>query len=202
LFPEFRHTLAYLDIETTGLGYGSTITTIVLYDGQQIRHYVQGDNLHDFTHDIRQYSTIVTYNGKSFDVPFIERCLRIKMPHAHIDLMHVLRSLGYRGGLKSCERQLGLTRPELADVDGFFAVLLWQEFRRTQDHRALETLLAYNATDVVHLEVLMVQAYNLKLHATPFRDSHQLVAPAVPAIPFTADQETIRRLKGRATPIY
>jgi hypothetical protein len=199
LFPEFRHTLAYLDIETTGLGYGSTITTIVLYDGQRLRHYVQGDNLHAFAHDIREYSTVVTYNGKAFDVPFIERCLRITMPHAHIDLMYVLRSLGYRGGLKNCERQLGLERQDLADVDGFFAVLLWQEFRRSKDERALETLLAYNATDVVHLEALMVQAYNLKLHATPFHTSHQLAAPALPVIPFTADAATIRRLKCRVT---
>jgi hypothetical protein len=101
--------------------------------------------------------------------------------------------------LKSCERQLGLTRKDLADVDGFFAVLLWHEFTRTNDHRALETLLAYNATDVVHLETLLVQAYNLKLHATPFRTSHQLVAPEVPVIPFTVDQETIRRLRCSAT---
>ena len=199
LFPEFRHTLAYLDIETTGLGHGNTITTIVMYDGQRIRHYVQGDNLSAFTHDIREYSTVVTYNGKSFDVPFIERCFRIKMPHTHIDLRYVLRSLGYTGGLKRCERQLGLERPELADVDGFFAVLLWQEFKRKNDPRALETLLAYNATDVVHLEALMVQAYNLKLRDTPFRNSHQLAAPDLPAIPFKADQETIRRLKYSAT---
>ena len=61
-------------------------------------------------HDIREYSTVVTYNGKSFDVPFIERFFRIKMHHMHIDLMYVLRSLGYKGGLKSCERQLGLER--------------------------------------------------------------------------------------------
>jgi uncharacterized protein YprB with RNaseH-like and TPR domain len=46
---------------------------------------VQGDNLNDFMHDIREYSTVVTYNGKSFDVPFIERFFRIKMHHTHID---------------------------------------------------------------------------------------------------------------------
>jgi len=44
-----------------------------------------------------------------------------------------------------------------------------------------------------------VQAYNLKLHETPFRNSHQLTASDVPAIPFKADQETIRRLKCSAT---
>src|SRR5690349_15023973 len=90
LFPEFRHTIAYLDIETTGLGYSDAITTIVIYDGQRLRHYVQGDNLNDFKRDIQEYAMVVTYNGKSFDVPFIERFFRIKMNHAHIDLMYVL----------------------------------------------------------------------------------------------------------------
>jgi uncharacterized protein len=195
LFPEFRHTIAYLDIETTGLGYGDMITTIVIYDGQRLRPYVQGDNLNDFKRDIQEYRTVVTYNGKSFDVPFIERFFGIRMNHAHIDLMHVLRSLGYKGGLKGCERQLGLERKELAEVDGFFAVLLWKEFQRKRDHRALETLLAYNATDVVNLEALIVKAYNLKLLETPFCQSHQIAAPTLPVIPFRADHETIQRLK-------
>ena len=195
LFPEFRHTIAYLDIETTGLGYGDSITTIVTYDGQRLRHYVQGDNLNDFKRDIEEYSAVVTYNGKSFDVPFIERFFHIRMPHAHIDLMYVLRSLGYKGGLKGCERQLGLERKELAEVDGFFAVLLWNEYKRRNDQRALETLLAYNATDVVNLEALIVKAYNLKLRETPFSQSHRIAAPVLPAIPFRADHDTIQRLR-------
>jgi uncharacterized protein len=195
LFPEFRHTIAYLDIETTGLGYGDSITTIVIYDGRRIRHYVQGDNLNDFKRDIAEYGTVVTYNGKSFDVPFIERFFGVRMPHAHIDLMYVLRSLGYKGGLKGCERQLGLERKELADVDGFFAVLLWNAFKRTRDHRALETLLAYNATDVVNLEALLVKAYNMKLNETPFYKTHRIAAPVLPEIPFKADSETTQRLR-------
>ncbi|MFL6215848.1 MAG: ribonuclease H-like domain-containing protein [Blastocatellia bacterium] len=202
LFPEFRHTLAYLDIETTGLGYGDSITTIVIYDGRRLRHYVQGDNLKDFKRDIAEYSTVVTYNGKSFDVPFIERYFRIRMPHAHIDLMYVLRSLGYKGGLKGCERQLGLDRKELADVDGFFAVLLWNEFKRTRDPRALETLLAYNATDVVNLEALLVKAYNMKLNETPFYNTHRIAAPTPPQIPFKADHDTIQRLRHNTTFSY
>ena len=31
-------------------------------------------------------------------------------------------SLGFKGGLKGCERQLGLDRGNLKDIDGFFAV--------------------------------------------------------------------------------
>ena len=195
LFPEFRHSLAYLDIETTGLNYGDAITTIALYDGTSIFHYVQGENLGDFPRDIERYSTIATYNGKCFDVPFIERFFRIKLRHAHIDLMYVLRSLGYRGGLKGCEKQLGLDRGDLDGVDGFFAVLLWKEYRKTKNRKSLETLLAYNIQDVVSLETLLTISYNKKIADTPFHASNLLPLPAEPPIPFVADRETIRRLQ-------
>ncbi len=73
LFPEFRNAIAYLDIETTGLEtWDNTITTIALYDGKSISYYVQGENLEEFERDIDKYQAIVTYNGKCFDVPFIE----------------------------------------------------------------------------------------------------------------------------------
>ena len=48
-FPEFRNSLVYLDIETTGLDrHYHSITTIALYDGHEIKTYVQGQNLEDF----------------------------------------------------------------------------------------------------------------------------------------------------------
>ena len=73
LFPEFRDSTVYLDIETTGLDrHFNKITTIAIYDGQAIKTYVQGQNLDDFAEDIQKYKVIVSYNGKSFDIPFIE----------------------------------------------------------------------------------------------------------------------------------
>ena len=195
LFPDFRRSIAYLDIETTGLSYANRITTIVVYDGERIRHYVGGENLDDFKRDISEYSVIVTYNGKCFDVPFIERFFNIRMTQSHIDLRYILKRLGYSGGLKGCERQLGIDRKELADVDGFFAVLLWDDYERRKNPKALETLLAYNTADVVNLETLMVLAYNMNLKGTPFSASHHIDMPAHPYIPFKADRETISRLK-------
>jgi hypothetical protein len=199
MFPEFRGTVAYLDIETTGLSasQGSVITTIALYDGQKIRHYVQGQNLDQFPADIGDYGLIVTYNGKCFDVPFIQQSLGIRLDQAHIDLRYVLKSLGYGGGLKGCERSLGLDRGDLQGVDGFFAVLLWEDYRRSGNIKALETLLAYNIQDVVNLETLLVMAYNLNLHQTPFAASHKLPLPVTPKLPFQADRKTIERLMHR-----
>ncbi|MBU0909007.1 MAG: ribonuclease H-like domain-containing protein, partial [Proteobacteria bacterium] len=132
LFPHFRDRTAFLDIETNGMGLDQCeITTIALYDGRTIRTYVQGRNLEQFTRDIDDYEVIVTYSGKNFDVPVIESCLHTRLEQVHIDLRYILAKLGYRGGLKGCERQLGINGMELDGVDGYWAVLLWQEFARS-----------------------------------------------------------------------
>ena len=195
IFPEFRESTAFLDIETTGLdSWSNKITTIALYDGKSISTYVQDQNLADFPRDVQKYKVIVTYNGKSFDVPFIESYFRVKMPQVHIDLRYLLKSLGYTGGLKGCEKKAGIDRGELEGVDGYFAVLLWDDYQRNRNQKALETLLAYNIQDVVNLECLMVLSYNLKLKETPFTASHQLAPPFWPEIQFKADLETIERI--------
>ena len=195
-FPEFRESTAYLDIETTGLdSWNNEITTIALYDGKAIFTYVQGQNLDAFEEDIQRYRVIVTYNGKCFDVPFLESYFRMKIPQVHIDLRYLLRSLGYTGGLKGCEKKAGIDRKELDGMDGYFAVLLWKDYLETNNEKALETLLAYNIEDVVNLETLMFLAYNLKLKGTPFAQTHQLSYPPAPQIPFQANLETIERIK-------
>ena len=196
LFPHFRQRIAYLDIETTGLGDpGDHITTIALYDGTTVRHYVHGKNLRQFSIDIRGYDLLVSYNGKCFDIPFIQSYFGISLPTPHIDLRYVLSSLGYRGGLKQVERDLNFDRGELAEVDGYFAVLLWNDYKQKKNHAALETLLAYNIVDTVNLEALMVHAYNAKIAHTPFAEALRLPTPATPENPFSPDLPTVRRLR-------
>ncbi|MHC1744079.1 MAG: ribonuclease H-like domain-containing protein [Syntrophobacteraceae bacterium] len=202
-FPDFRSSIAYLDIETTGMGNDADhITTIALYDGRSIRCYVHGQNLEQFENDILEYKLIVTYNGKTFDVPFIRRDLRIAMNQAHIDLRYVLKSLGYRGGLKGCERQLGIHRDDLDGVDGLFAVWLWDEFQRHRNEKALETLLAYNVLDVVNLETLMVIAYNEKLKSTPFEALLALPVPDRPELPHEPHRPTIEKVRDRMAGLF
>lgn len=197
MFREFRNSVAYVDIETTGLGApADIITTIALYDGSRVFTYVQGENLEEFSEDIRKYKVLVTYNGKTFDVPFIERYLGVNLSFlAHLDLRYILRSLGISGGLKSCERQLGIGREgDLASVDGFFAVLLWNEFSRTGDRAVLETLLAYNIEDTVNLEFLMVEAYNRKLKEIPLNLS-AISLPEHHVTPYSVDPSVVKRVQ-------
>ena len=195
LFPEFRHASAYLDIETTGLSNSAQITTIAMYNGKAIRYFIQGQNLASFLDEIQKYKTLITYNGRSFDIPFIESYFNIKLPHSQIDLRYILHHNGFKGGLKKCEKALGIDREELDGVDGYFAVLLWDEYKRHSNPKALETLLAYNIEDVINLETLMIKAYNLSIDKTPFFESHAIILPPKPKNPFKADLKTIERLK-------
>ncbi len=195
LFSEFRGQTAYLDIETTGLEADCTISTIAVYDGTTMVTYVNGQNLDDFIDDIRRYKLLVTYNGKCFDVPVIERFFGMTLDHAHIDLRYVLAGLGLKGGLKRCEAQLGMDRGDLEDIDGLFAVVLWKAYLRNRDEQALETLLAYNLQDAINLESLMVTAFNLKVRQTPFDRQCRLAVPPAPTNPIPAHRRTIARYR-------
>ncbi|MBC2716238.1 MAG: ribonuclease H-like domain-containing protein [Desulfobacteraceae bacterium] len=203
LFADFRHSVAYVDIETTGL-YDPDITTIALYDGHDIKYYVNGQNLNQFQDDILYYNLLVTYNGKTFDIPIIETFFKMKLDQAHIDLRYVLKSLGYTGGLKSCEKQLGISRGDLDGVDGYFAVLLWNDYCKNKNIKALETLLSYNIEDVINLEKLMVIAFNKKIERLHHICIDALPDPVQPEIPFSPDMATIDHIRysGAAAGFY
>ena len=195
IFPHFRSQTAYIDIETTGLEADAEITTIALYDGRQVRTYVSGRNIDDFVADVFSFKVLVSYNGKGFDIPFLERYFKIRLDHAHIDLRYVLARLGLKGGLKGCERQMGINRGALDGLDGFFAVLLWREYERYNDEKALETLLAYNIEDTVNLERLLIEAYNRNIAVTPFAEELSIPFPEPVDIPFHPDFDCVERLK-------
>jgi uncharacterized protein len=196
LFGEYRHSVAYVDIETTGRMPGEDhITAIALYDGSEVFTYVWGENLDQFEEDVSRYKLLVTFNGRCFDGPLIERHFGMRLTRAHIDLRFVLRSMGITGGLKRCEERFGIDREGLKGVDGYFAVLFWNEYERTGDPRILETLLSYNVADVLSLELLLHQAYNLKLELTPFSDRFALESPELGENPFRAHAEVVEQAR-------
>lgn len=154
LYSDFAEETAFVDIETTGLSMSSEITVIGLYDGARYRAFVRGQDLDDFPLAAERYRLIVTYNGAQFDVPFLRSAFPSWRPQAHLDLRFPLARLGYRGGLKSIERQAGLARPsEVAEMSGYDAVLLWQRHERGE-RGALERLIEYTRQDVENLKPL------------------------------------------------
>jgi hypothetical protein len=165
-YPAFRKRIAFLDIETTGGMHPSDLTMVGLYDGQQVYQFVRGRNLADFPAIIRDKALIVTFFGTGFDLPFLKRAYRMEFPQLHIDLCFLLKRTGYSGGLKQIEREFGILRSmDTRGLSGWDAVRLWQEWKRG-NRESLETLLTYNAEDVVNLKELMEIGYSLMLERT------------------------------------
>jgi len=163
LYPEFKNSTAFLDIETTGLSfYYNNVTLIGLFNGKEFKVYIRGQDLPDFKDEIQKYSVLVTYNGTQFDLPFLNSEFgQVRFPPVHIDLRFFLRRLGYTGGLKSVEKQFGILREgEVDNIDGFGATILWHRFMRGDDS-ALKLLVQYNFADVTNLKVLMELGYSM-----------------------------------------
>jgi uncharacterized protein YprB with RNaseH-like and TPR domain len=163
LFERFQGSAVYLDIETTGLSaYGSEVTVVGLYDGYDFAALVSGVDLTEgrLAQALGDADLLVTYFGSAFDVPFLRHHFPgVDFDLPHIDLCFAGRRVGLTGGLKSVERQLGLSRPdEIAEVDGWEAVRLWHAHERGVPG-ALDRLLAYNEVDVRNLAVLAPVVY-------------------------------------------
>ncbi|MDR2300478.1 MAG: ribonuclease H-like domain-containing protein [Deltaproteobacteria bacterium] len=145
---------AFLDIETTGLSRTRNQITIVGWTlGEAFKVIVYGrDDPAELYDDLAKSKALVTFNGTSFDLPFLKSAFPdLGFPLAHVDLRYLCKSLNLVGGQKSIERQIGLCRHE-GQGDGLMAVALWNEYKygrgRGQRAQALKDLIIYNFADV------------------------------------------------------
>lgn len=148
--------VAYVDIETTGLGALDGITVAACLFAGSLRVFLRDRNLDELLPLLEQADLIATFNGQSFDIPRIVDHFRIpKLRCAHLDLRVACREAGWTGGLKDIEKKLSIGRPDdLRGVDGKEALLLWESWSILHDERARDRLLRYCAADVVALQHL------------------------------------------------
>ena len=151
---------AYLDIETTGFLGGNSYPTVVGiavdFPGDWSVEQLVGDDITPsaILHVLEGVTTIYTYNGSGFDLPFLawRPGIDLRRRLRHRDLMHDCHRANLYGGLKAVERKLGIKR-QLPDMDGGDAVQLWRQYQQG-DQTALTTLLEYNREDVENLYTL------------------------------------------------
>jgi uncharacterized protein YprB with RNaseH-like and TPR domain len=130
-----------------------------------MHHFVKGDNLEEFPEAVSRSEILVTFFGTGFDLPFLRRAFRMEFPQLHIDLCPLLKRLGYQGGLKRVEAALGLERSaDTTGLDGMDAVRLWRQYQTYGSEKSLQTLLDYNAEDVVNMERLLEIAVDRMEH--------------------------------------
>ena len=136
LYDFFKEETVFLDIETTGLSPEyNHITIIGLFDGIETKTMIRGINLDipALRKELEKYKLIVTFNGASFDIPFIKKQFPNLLPDIpNLDLRTTANKIGLTGGLKKIEKQLGIQRRKLVDdFSGGDALTLCKMYRET-----------------------------------------------------------------------
>jgi uncharacterized protein YprB with RNaseH-like and TPR domain len=175
---DLRHAV-FLDTETTGLAGGTGTAAFLIgagwVEGDRfvVRQYFMRDYheeaalLQGLADDLGAFSRIVTFNGKTFDVPLLEaryRLARSRFPLAeapHLDLLHPARRL-WKARLESCRLQslevalLGLRRH--GDIPGDDIPQVYFDWVRRRDARLLARVFEHNRQDIVSLAAVAVLA--------------------------------------------
>jgi len=165
LYEYFKEEAVFLDIETTGLSRYDQITLIGLFDGIETKTMIRGTNLNIgyLKKELQKYKMIVTFNGSTFDLPFINRKFPDLLPDIpHFDLRHACARIGLRGGLKQIEKQLNIERKNKI-VEKLYngdPVLLWRMYRSTGDGYYLNLLVEYNEEDIINLKPIANHVIN------------------------------------------
>ncbi len=194
-----------LDIETEGISkYENRVTTVgVCGDATGFAPVALMPHERGFKDELAGVlegtDLLLTFNGIQFDIPFLRAqsgLERLPIPPFHVDLRFAFAAAGIKGGLKRVQVQMGYEREgALAEVDGFMAVLLWQEHLRSTP-MAIETLVRYCLEDVVVLLDLAPLAYDL-LARSLARPWQAPKGPAVSLSHLPFDPALIHRLKSR-----
>jgi len=159
LYDFFKEDCVFLDIETTGLdSKNDDITLIGLFDGINKKTMIKGINLEYklLKNEFKKYKLIITFNGSSFDVPFINKTYPGLLPNIpNFDVKSVTDRLNLKGGLKEIEKKLGIKRNKI--IEKFYggdALTLWKMHRATGDDYYLKLLIEYNEDDIINLKTI------------------------------------------------
>lgn len=162
-----QHAL-FFDIETTGLSADiSAITLIGCCDMDgNITQWFNDDGfsqkqiLCEFLDFIKPYTTLISFNGKTFDLPFLTSKIKEFKLNAsldsflHLDLYQILKPYKDLWGLKNfrqkdLEAYLGIDRKD--DLSGKKLIKTYQNYLDSKDHKEKDAILLHNKKDLLGL---------------------------------------------------
>lgn len=170
-FKEPEHFI-FLDIETLGLSNQPVILMgEATLDGDEIevRQYLLRDLgeepavLSGFTSQVDENTAFVSFNGVTFDLPYIKNRLRhfqIKsdLDRSHFDLLHFSRRF-WKNDLPNCqlttieEHLFGIERTD--DVPGSHIPGYYKTYQKTGNIGPLVPIIEHNRMDIVTLALIM-----------------------------------------------
>lgn len=156
LFDVFMGEAVCLDIETNGFmpEQGGYVTMVGIYNGFDYKCLIRDRDLtpENLVKELSGYKYLITFYGAAFDVPFILRSMPdIKFNIPHFDVCFGAKRVGFKGGLKKLEIDIGIERDKsVKGLNGYDAVKLWEHALQGSSE-ALELLKIYNKEDTVNL---------------------------------------------------
>jgi hypothetical protein len=163
MFDRFKADAAYLDIETDGLSRDALVTVVTVHRPGRTVTLTEGIDLDaaSLSDALDGTKILITFNGSCFDVPVLRNSFPgVDFDMPQFDLRFASRKVGYSGGLKHLEVEMGISRDEdIVGVDGAEAVHLWHQWARHGDEDALEILTEYNRADTINLETIAERIY-------------------------------------------
>lgn len=166
--------IIFMDLETTGLACSPLFligTMCWEQDRLVVRQLLARDYSEEsaivarFADGFARRRLLVTFNGKSFDMPFLRMraaSTRVELPEEppHFDLLHVCRRV-WKDSLPNCKLQTLEThicrRPRYGDIPGEQIPEAYHAFVRTGDARRMVRILHHNMLDLVTMADLMVR---------------------------------------------
>ena len=156
----------YLDIETTGLsGQPLFLVGVMEFTGDDFllkqyfaRDYAEEVHLMaDLVEHLPHFDLLVTFNGRSFDVPFMRNRavvnrLHLDVPPRHFDLLHESRR-HWSGMLPNCKlvtlEQYLCRRRRIDDIPGALIPAAYHDYVHTTNADAMRHVIHHNALDLV-----------------------------------------------------
>ncbi len=162
-----------LDIETTGFSNCPLFLIGILFHSENqlrieqlfARDYSEEVAVLTYLYEkIQEFDTLISFNGRSFDVPFIHnRMIYHRLPGtldlSHLDLLHHARRK-WKNSLPNCKLQTLeahiCQRPRIGDIPGSLIPDAYHEFVRTGNTFLLKEIFHHNMLDLLTMVELVV----------------------------------------------
>lgn len=162
--------MVFFDVETLGLNPQFYPIILIGMSYEESGKYIveqffaedileEEDILNQFKQKITPSDILVTYNGKNFDVPYINKRMErygldFSLNNEHLDVICHVRPNKKKLGLESCslksvERYLNLNREDT--IDGAESIKLYNRYARSKEENVKHKIMLHNFEDVYNL---------------------------------------------------